>query len=257
MSNQVAVITGGGGSLGHATAVTLAERGYAVVVTGRTQATLDETVAAVQTAGGRATAVTGDAAEEAHVHAVFDQARTEYGPCDAFVHALGDHGTPMPIDDVSVAEWDHVISANLRSAFLCTRAAVLDMVPRGKGSIVLVGSPGIIKGFPFSSPYTAAKAGLAGFARAVATEVSPKGVRVNVLTPGPSPEAKIFKDAMPHIAAAMGGDPDESGAMLKAATALRRVCTPEDLARAVAFLVGDDSALMTGQNLIVDAGLTV
>jgi NAD(P)-dependent dehydrogenase (short-subunit alcohol dehydrogenase family) len=253
---EVVVITGGGGGLGRATAVELARRGWDSVVTGRTQASLDETVAAVQSAGARAVALAGDVSDEAHVEAVFDTAAREFGPVDAVLHAAATHGTPRRLVDVELAEWEHVIATNLRSTFLVTRAALRQMLPRRRGSIVLVASAGILRGFPLAAPYAATKSALPGFARTLAAEVSPEGIRVNVLTPGAMPDSAIYKSAMPGIAEELGFDPDQGQELLESMSALRRACTPEEMARSTAFLLTDDSSLMTGQNLVVDAGLT-
>jgi NAD(P)-dependent dehydrogenase (short-subunit alcohol dehydrogenase family) len=250
----VAVITGGGGVLGHASAVALAGRGYDVVVTGRTQATLDATVTSVEAVGRQALAVVGDVSGEPHVEAVFTAA-ARLGAVEAVLHGAATHGTPMRLADVPLSEWEHVMT-NMTSAFLVTRAALRVMVPRRRGAIVLVASAGILRGFPLAAPYAATKSALVGFARTLAAEVSPEGVRVNVLTPGAMPEAAIYQSAMPGIARELGIDPDKGRELLESMSALRRACTPEEMARAVAFLATDDSSLMTGQNLVVDAGLT-
>jgi NAD(P)-dependent dehydrogenase (short-subunit alcohol dehydrogenase family) len=253
--SSVVVITGGGGVLGRATAVELARRGWVSVVTGRTQQSLDDTVAAVRAAGSDAVAVVGNASDEEHIGTVFDTA-TGLGGVDAVLHAAATHGTPMRLVDVPIEEWEHVMTTNLRSTFLVTRAALRQMVPRGHGSIVLVASAGILRGFPLAAPYAAAKSALPGFARTLAAEVSPEGVRVNVLTPGAMPEAAIYQSAMPGIAEELGFDPDQGQELLESMSALRRACTPAEMAKAAAFLLTDDSSLMTGQNLVVDAGLT-
>lgn len=250
----VALITGGGGVLGHASARALAARGYDVVVTGRTQATLDATVAAVEATGRTARAIAGDVGCEAHVDMVF-AAAAELGPVEAVLHAAATHGTPMRLVDVPLSEWEHVMT-NMTSAFLVTRAALRLMVPQRRGAIVVVASAGILRGFPLAAPYAATKSSLVGFARTLAAEVSPDGVRVNVLTPGAMPEAAIYQSAMPGIAKELGIDPDKGKELLESMSALRRACTPEEMARAVVYLATDDSSLMTGQNLVVDAGLT-
>jgi NAD(P)-dependent dehydrogenase (short-subunit alcohol dehydrogenase family) len=255
MAGRVAIITGGGGVLGTASAAALARRGYDVVVTGRTQAKLDASAAGVEAAGQRAIAIAGDVSDEAHVERVFETAERELGPCDALLHAAATHGVPMELKDAPLSEWESVMT-NLRSTFLCTRAALRQMVPRRTGSIVLVASAGILRGFPLAAPYAATKSALPGFARTLAAEVSPDGVRVNVLTPGAMPDAAIYQSAMPGIAEQLGFDPDKGEELLVSMSALRRVCTPVEIARAVVFLATDDSSLMTGQNLVVDAGLT-
>jgi len=95
-----------------------------------------------------------------------------------------------------------------------------------------------------------------GYARTLAAEVGPQGVRVNVLTPGANPDTAIFHSAMPGIAREMGFSEDEMVPLLEGMSALRRACTAEEMARAAAFLLTEDSSAMTGQNLVTDAGLT-
>jgi len=132
--SQVVVITGGGGVLGRATAVELARRGWSSVVTGRTQGSLDATVAAVEAAGARAIAVAGDVSGEEHVELVFETAAHELGPVDAVLHAAATHGTPMRLVDVPLSEWEHVIATNMRSTFLVTRAALRSSSLQARGS---------------------------------------------------------------------------------------------------------------------------
>lgn len=257
MRNGAVVITGGGGSLGRACAVGLARRGYPTVVTGRTQETLDATVKAAEAAGAPAVAMAGDAADEATVSAVFDRAQAEFGPCAAFINCAAVHGRPTRLTELSLGEWEEVLRTNLWSAFLGTRAALRQMVPAGRGSVVLVSSAGTRRGFPLAAAYAAAKSGLDGFARTVAAEVGAAGVRANVLVPGAMPESAIYQSAMPGIAEEMGFPPEDGQKILEDMSALHRACTAEEIAKAVIFLATDDSSAMTGQALVVDGGLTV
>jgi len=256
MDHQAVVITGAGGGLGSATAALLAARGYPLVLTGRTRGTLDATAGLVGRAGGRSLTLVGDVSDEAHIAAVFAAAAERFGGCEAVLHAAATHGTPMRLADVPLDEWEHVVATNLRSTFLVARAALRLMVPAGRGSIVLVSSAGVLRGFPLAAPYAATKSALIGFARTLAAEVSPEGVRVNVLTPGAMTETAIFHSAMPGIAREMGFDEDQMIPLLEGMSALRRPCTCEEIARAAVFMLTDDASAMTGQNLVVDAGLT-
>lgn len=256
MDHQAVVITGAGGGLGSAAAMLLARRGYPLVLTGRTRATLDATAALVTQAGGAALVIAGDASDEVHVGAVFAAAAAHFGGCAAVLHGAATHGTPMRLVDVPLEEWEHVMATNLRSTFLVTRSALRLMVPAGRGSIVLVSSAGVLRGFPLAAPYAATKSALVGFARTLAAEVSPEGVRVNVLTPGAMTETAIFHSAMPGIAREMGFGEDEMIPLLEGMSALRRPCSCEEIARAAVFMLTDDASAMTGQNLVVDAGLT-
>jgi NAD(P)-dependent dehydrogenase (short-subunit alcohol dehydrogenase family) len=219
MAHRAVVITGGGGGLGGATAVLLAQRGYPVVLTGRTPDTLQATAARVEEAGGQAVTVVGDASDEAHIAAAFAAATENFDGCEAVLNAAATHGTPKRLDETSVDEWDAVIGTNLRSTFLCTRAALRAMVPESRGSIVLVASAGILRGFPLAAPYAATKSALVGYARTLAAEVGPQGVRVNVLTPGANPDTAIFHSAMPGIAREMGFSEDEMIPLLEGMSA--------------------------------------
>ena len=256
MDHEAVVITGAGGGLGSATATLLAERGYPLVLTGRTREALEVTEQLVSHAGGTSIVIPGDVSDEEHVESVFAAAAEHFGGCDAVLHAAATHGTPMRLTDVPLSEWEHVMSTNLRSTFLVTRAALRLMVPRRSGSIVLVSSAGVLRGFPLAAPYAATKSALIGYARTLAAEVSPDGVRVNVLTPGAMPQTAIFHSAMPGIAHEMGFDEEQMIPLLEGMSALRRACTCEEIARAAVFMLTEDASAMTGQNLVVDAGLT-
>ncbi|HUY71588.1 MAG TPA: SDR family oxidoreductase [Gaiellaceae bacterium] len=257
MTSKVAIITGGGGVLGRASALGLAREGYAVAVAGRSASTLEATVSAVQRAGGRALAVIADVAEPDHVDRLFRESAEHLGPCSALLHCAATHGTPTRLATLSLSEWEAVMRVNLRSTFLCTQAALAQMLPARSGSIVLVSSAGALRGFPLAACYAATKSALFGFARTVAAEVGPDGVRVNVLVPGAMPESAIYQSAMPGIAKEFGYEPEQGVEILTGMSAMRRVCSPGEIAEAAVFLATDRSSAMTGQTMVVDGGLTV
>lgn len=256
MDRDAVVITGAGGGLGIASAVLLAQRGYPLVLTGRTRSTLEATATAVSEVGGSVEVIVGDASDEDHIEAVFAAVADRFDGCEAVLHCAATHGTPMRLVDVPLAEWEHVVATNLRSTFLVSREALRLMVPARRGSIVLVSSAGVLRGFPLAAPYAATKSALLGYARTLAAEVGPDGVRVNVLTPGAMPSTAIFNSAMPGIAKEMGFTEDQMVPLLEGMSALRRPCACEEIARAAVFMLTDDASAMTGQNLVVDAGLT-
>ena len=255
MEHEVAVVTGGGGGLGRNVSTELARRGVPVVVTGRTQSTLDETVSEVKALGGEAIALAGSVSDEDHIERLFALTESTFGPCTVLIHAAATHGTPMRLVDVSVEEWNHVMNTNLLSTFLTSRAALRQMLPAKRGSIVLVSSAGVLRGFPLAAPYAASKSALLGFARTLAAEVSPEGIRVNVLTPGAMTTTAIFDSAMPGIADAMGFSEEEMIPLLEGMSAMRRAATVEEMGKTALFLALDATA-MTGQNLVADCGLT-
>ena len=258
MSNgKVAIITGGGGVLGRATAIKLARDGYSVTVGGRTKQTLDETVDAVRSAGGVGLAVVTDVSVAEQMEDLFAQSKSECGPCTSFLHCAATHGTPMRFASMPNEEWHHVIRTNLDSTMYGIRAALDQMLPQKKGSIVLVSSAGTLKGFPLAAAYAATKSALYGIARTLAAEVGGDGIRVNVLVPGAMPDSAIYKSAMPAIAKEFGYKPDEGVDILREMSALKRVCTPDEIAEGAFFLATERSSAMTGQALVVDGGLTV
>lgn len=254
--DSVSVIVGGGGALGSASAVALAERGSSIVVTGPTQRTLDKTVRAVTAAGGEAMAVRGDASKEADVERVFNLCRDRFGPCDVFVHAAAVQGPTARLVDISLEQWESVMRINLGSVFLCARAALRQMVPNGKGSIILVSSSDALRGFPMTGPYAATKSALTGFGRALAAETRGTGVRVNVLSPGPMPEAAIFRTAISGIASQLGIQPEDVLRTVTGDAGALRNYDPREVARGVVFLATPDSSMMTGQSVVMDSLFT-
>jgi NAD(P)-dependent dehydrogenase (short-subunit alcohol dehydrogenase family) len=254
--SKVAIITGGGGVLGRATAVKLARDGYSVTVAGRTQETLDATVGAIADVGGSGLAVVTDVSDRDQIENLFALSKSEFGPCTSFLHGAATHGTPMRFASMPDEEWHHVIRTNLDSTMYGVRAALAQMLPQKRGAVVLVSSAGTLKGFPLATAYAATKSALYGIARTLAVEVGGDGVRVNVLVPGAMPESAIYQSAMPAIAEEFGYKPEEGVDILREMSALKRVCTPEEIAEGAFFLATERSSAMTGQALVVDGGLT-
>jgi len=253
MGDQVAVIIGGAGAIGRASAVELAKRGASCVLNGRTEVALEESASLLAELGVPAIVISGDAGDEEVVRHVFNACDEAFGPCDVLVHAAAIQGPTAPIRDVTLAEWDQVLKVNLTSAFLCAREALARMIPRRRGSIILLSSADAVRGFPMTSPYASTKAALIGLARSLSAEVKAEGVRVNVLSPGPVPEAAIFHTAVNGIAAQMNLDPAEFLESVLGSADGDRGIDGAAIARGVAFLAGPDSEVMTGQVLVMDS----
>lgn len=166
LDGQVAVVVGAGRGLGRSAALALAGHGADVVVAARTAAQVEEVAGEITRTGGSARAVVGDASREA------DAERA---------------GAALirPLPEVTLAEWEHLFAMNTRSVFLTNRAALRPMLVAGRGLIVNVASRAGITGAPNVVGYTAAKAAVIGFSRALALEVKPRGVRVACLAPAP------------------------------------------------------------------------
>jgi len=185
LRDRVAIVTGGARGIGGAIATAFAAEGADVVIADL----LDEDVAApvlqaIEAAGRRALLVRTDVSQEADVRAMVERASAEFGDIDILVNDAGTFSQVM-FHELSVPEWDRVIGVNLRGCFLCTRMVLPGMLARGRGKVINVASQlGQIGGTEMVH-YSASKAGVIGLTKALAREVSGKGVHVNAIAPGP------------------------------------------------------------------------
>lgn len=248
LSGRVAIVTGagrGGRGIGRGIAVALASAGADIVITARTNVADAEAVAAECTAlGVRATAVVADISDETSVEALFKTATESFGRVDILVNNAGITRDTL-ILRMSTDQWDSVIDANLKGAFLCSRAASKIMLRQKSGRIVNIASVNGLRGSAGQTNYSASKAGLIGFSRSLAKELASRGITVNVVAPG-------FIDT--QMTDAFEGDAREQ--LLKTIP-LGRFGQSEDVGAAVAFLASDAASYITGQVLTVDGGLTV
>jgi 3-oxoacyl-[acyl-carrier protein] reductase len=236
-----ALVTGASKGIGAAIALALAEDGWAVGVNYRSDREgAERTVKAIEAAGGRALAVEGDVADANGVaDELVTRLESELGPVLALVNNAGitADGLAMQMDD---EDWDRVIGTNLTAAFRMTRRAMRPMIKARYGRIVNIASVVGPRANAGQANYAAAKAGLIGLTKTVATEVARRGVTVNAVAPG-------------FIATDMTEDlPD---AILDAVPA-KRVGTPEEVAAAVRFLASDAAGYVTGSTLFVDGGMS-
>jgi 3-oxoacyl-[acyl-carrier protein] reductase len=236
-----ALVTGASKGIGAAIALALAEDGWAVGVNYRSDREgAERTVKAIEDAGGRALAVEGDVADANGVaDELVTRLESELGPVLALVNNAGitADGLAMQMDD---DDWDRVIGTNLTAAFRMTRRAMRPMIKARYGRIVNIASVVGPRANAGQANYAAAKAGLIGLTKTVATEVARRGVTVNAVAPG-------------FIATDMTEDlPD---AILDAVPA-KRVGTPEEVAAAVRFLASDAAGYVTGSTLFVDGGMS-
>lgn len=241
---RVAIVTGASRGIGRGIALELARRGVAVIVNFAQNADAASSVVdEISAGGGRARAVQADVSEEAGAQALVRAAASEYGRLDILVNNAG-----ITRDNVIMLmkpqDFDDVLQTNLRSAWLCSRAAVRAMMRKRYGRIVNVTSISGLLGQGGQTNYSASKAGLVGLTKALAKEVGPRKITVNAVAPG-------------FIITDLTRDLVDLTDTAREYAALRQLATVEDVARAVAFLASDDAALITGQVLAVDGGTAI
>lgn len=241
MTSPAAVVTGAGAGIGRAIALRLARDGAAIVVNDLRDEAAVAVVGAITAAGGKATAKAGDISSAADVEALFAHCETAFGPCTVLVNNAG-HVHQAPFEALTIDDFDRMVAVHLRGTFLCARRAVDAMLEAGDGVIVNIASQlGQIGGVQLCH-YSAAKAGIIGLTKAMARELSPRGVRVNAVAPGP-----INTDLVLGLS--------EDWRTAKAATLpLGRFGEPDDVADTVAFLASPAARLYVGQTLGPNSG---
>lgn len=244
-SERVALVTGASRGIGRAIASRLAQDGLAVVINyARSEAAAREVVEMVVAAGGRASSVQADVAEFSQVEAMVERVLAEYGRLDVLVNNAGITRDGL-LMRMSEEDWDAVLDTNLKGAYACTRAALRGMLKRRHGRIINISSVAGLMGNAGQANYSASKAGLLGFTRAVAREVAGRNVTVNAVAPGYI-ETEIWS-----------GVPEAAKAEFVKLIPMGRTGNPEEVAQVVSFLVSDASSYMTGQVLCVDGGMVM
>lgn len=245
LAGKTALVTGGSRGIGRAISLELAARGAAVFVNYRQSAEAAERVAAeIRGAGGQATAVQADVQSADDVTALFKQITSAAGTLDILVNNAG-----MTRDNVIMMmkpdDFDQVLATNLRSCWLCCKAAARIMMRKRTGAIINITSVVGIAGNGGQTNYAASKAGIIGLTKSLAKELAARGVRVNAVAPG-------FVDT--DMTADLS---DELKGAAIDAIPLGRMGAPEDIAKAVAFLASTDASYITGQTLVVDGGMVM
>ncbi len=244
---RTAVVTGGGGEIGRATALRLAREGAGVFVVDLDAAAVEATVAAIRDAGGRADGTTADVSSEPDA-VRYARASADFGggTVHAFFNNAGVEGPSTPVDELAVEDFDRVMAVNVRGVFLGIKHLLRHL---GDGAaIVNTGSGASLRGFERAVAYAASKHAVLGITRSVAREVARRGIRVNAVLPGPI-EGRML------TAIAEGSRGPATLERLTAGVPLGRLGRPEDVAAVVVFLLSDEAAFITGAGYEVDGGM--
>lgn len=245
---EVAVVTGGNKGIGRGISSVLAEHGAQVAVSGIDAVAGKRTVEAIEAAGGKAMWVKCDVSQEAEVEELFEVVLRRFGRLDILVNNAGVGGYKR-ITDTSMADWERCMNVDLKGVFLGCKHAIPHMERHGKGAIVNISSVHSIKSVNGCAAYDTAKGGVSALSRQVAIDYGPK-IRVNTVSPGWTMSELVqgIFDSYP--------DPLAQQRLVEGRQILKRIGTPEDVGRAVAFLASDDASFITGAELFVDGGLT-
>lgn len=247
LSDEVALITGGGSGMGRAGALRFAAEGASVVVADINEDAARDTVRLVEEAGGKATAVRTD------ISVAADNARAVAAATDAFGKlsiVWANAGIPhasTPIEDLDSEEFDRIFAVNARGPWLTAQAAIPALRANGGGAIVFTGSLSGLKARAGNSIYASSKGAVVMLTRVLALELAPE-IRVNCVNP-------VATDT-PMLPSFMANAPDPAGVReaLTQAVPLKRLATAEDIANAALFLVSSEAAMITGVNLPIDGG---
>jgi NAD(P)-dependent dehydrogenase (short-subunit alcohol dehydrogenase family) len=248
LSGKVAIVTGASSGIGRATARLFAQEGAKVVAGARREAELKELVREIAAAGGEALALAGDVQSETYAKDLVAAAENKFGRLDIAFNNAGTIGPAGPTTEIAEKDWTSALAVNLTSAFLGAKHQVPALLKRGGGSIIFTSTfVGYTVAFPGVAAYAASKAGLIGLTQALAAEYGPQGVRVNAILPG-AVDTPMYR-AVNNTA--------EQQSWLTNLHALKRVGTPEEIARSVLYLASDDSSFVTGTASLLDGGLSI
>lgn len=244
LAGRVAVITGGASGIGLATARRMHAEGARIVI-----GDLDPATGAAAAGELDGLFVPVDVSDEDQVNNLFDTVAAKYGSVDI---AFNNAGISPPDDDLientELPAWQKVQDVNLKSVYLCCRAALRHMVPAGRGSIINTASFVAVMGSATSQiSYTASKGGVLAMSRELGVQFARQGIRVNALCPGPV--------NTPLLQELFAKDPERAARRL-IHVPIGRFAEPEELAAAVAFLASDDSSFITGSSFLVDGGIS-
>lgn len=246
LTGRAALITGASRGIGRAIAEVLAGHGCAVALTARTPDAVQQVADGINEAGGRAVAFAADVTDEGAPERLVAETVAAFGGLDILVNNAGGNSFSVPVASMRLSGWSKTMALNVDATVALIQQALPHIAKSGHGSIINVGSVAGLRGAPMMSHYGAAKAAIASLTKSVAVEAAHQGVRVNALVPG-----WIETDLTEFLRADEG---TESSVLSR--VPMGRWGRSEEIAEAALFLASDSSSFMTGQELIVDGGLS-
>lgn len=244
LQGKVAIVTGSSRGIGRGIAERLAAEGSRVVVNGRRWETAETTAQELRSRGAEALAVAADVGYREEVDKLFEETARAFGGVDILVNNAAWANPVAHFLELDELHWDTVMRSNLKSVYLCSRAAANMMVDQGRrGSIVSISSFAAARSHRAMAAYDASKGGIEAFTRAIALDLAPFGIRANAVAPGAIHTEEFETE---------GQDAKERRGQT---VPLGRVGYPAEIGAAVAFLASDDAAYVTGQVLSVDGGM--
>ena len=248
LAGKVAIVTGASSGIGYATAKLFSKEGARIVVASRRKPELDALVAELVEDGGNAIAVAGDVTDEVHARSLVETAIEKFGGLDVAFNNAGTLGELKSVSDMPLSNWKATLDTNLTSAFLAAKHQIPAMLARNAGSIIFTSTfVGYTAGMPGTGAYAASKAGIIGLTQVLAGELGPKGIRVNAILPGgtDTPMARIMIRSQDELD------------FVKGLHALKRLASPDEIARSVLYLASDASSFTTGAAILVDGGISI
>jgi len=245
VTGQVVLVSGGSRGIGRSLAEGFAQRGARVIITGRDQATLEQTATALAAAGAEVQSLVCDAAQPAAIELLVERVMRDCGCIDTLINSAGVNRR-KPAVAFTEEDYDYILDINLKGAFLLSQAVGRHMIQRRSGSQINIASLATDRPLKHTGPYGISKAGLGQMTRSLAMEWGPHGVRVNAIAPGfivTDLTRKLWTD-------------EKMQAWSKANTPLGRLGQPQDLVGIALFLSSPAAAFMTGQILYVDGGFS-
>ena len=242
--SEFAIITGGANGIGRSVCLRLAAAGISVAILDREKAEAEGVKREILAVGGNAEICCVDVTDARQVKEAVAGLARRHGRIDILANIAGGSFYAKRIEELTWAEWKEVVDINLKGTFLFCREAASVMIAQKRGRIVNTASNYALTGSAMRTPYSAAKAAIIGFSKSLAMELAPHGVLVNVIAPGPTDTPRVLSKSTP-----------EARQRWAQQIPMGRTAQPEDIAEGVYFLVGPESAYMTGQTLHVNGGV--